>query len=478
MSPFSLIFIAVLGIALLLFLVIYVRIQAFIALLISSLFVAVIGGIPPGEIADVIREGMGNTLGYIAIIIGLGAMFGELLQASGGAEVISSTLVRKFGDERAPWALAITGLIIAIPVFFDVALILLIPLVYSLARRTGRSLLFYGIPLVAGIAVAHSFIPPTPGPVAVAGLLGADLGWVILFGLIAGIPSVIVGGIIFGRYIAGQIHLDIPEMATESMTVSPGASASEGGVKAGTPPSSVAVQQELAAEVAANEQNFPSFGLVVSIIAVPLVLILLNTVSAVILPEDSLLLGWIAFIGHPFVALTLAALLSFYFLGRRQGFSRGEVLRFATKSLEPVGLIILVTGAGGVFGRVLVETGIGEALANLMAASNLPIIVLAFLIATLVRVSQGSATVSMVTAAGLIAPAVEIGNYSPPLIGALTIAIACGATVLSHVNDSGFWLVGRFFNMSEAQTLRSWTVLETILGVVGFLVLLVISFFL
>jgi len=221
-----------------------------------------------------------------------------------------------------------------------------------------------------------------------------------------------------------------------------------------------------------------TFGLVITIIAVPLVLILLNTVSEVVLPEGSAVRDWIGFIGHPFVALTIAALLSFYFLGTRQGYTMGQVLKFATKSLEPVGLIILVTGAGGVFGRVLVETGIGEALANLMAASNLPIIVLAFLIATAVRVSQGSATVSMVTAASLVAPALELTEYSPAMTGAITIAIASGATVLSHVNDSGFWLVGKFFDMNEQQTLKSWTVLETILGGVGFLIVLVISFFL
>lgn len=453
MPTFSLIFIAILGVALLLFLVIYARIQAFVALLIASLFVAVIGGIPPAEIAGVIQEGMGNTLGYIAIIIGLGAIFGEMLQISGGAEIISNTLLKKAGEDKAPWALSFTGLIVAIPVFFDVALILFIPLVYSMARRTGRSLLYYGIPLVAGIAVAHSFIPPTPGPVAVAGLLGADLGWVILFGLIAGIPATIVGGIFFGKYIAKKIHIEAPvdnvEAAPDNATV---------------------------ADHAAKAPL--TFGIVVTILAVPLVLILLNTISGVILPEDSLVLGWIAFIGHPFVALTIATLLAFYFLGIRQGYSRRNIMRIASRSFEPVGLIILVTGAGGVFGRVLVETGIGEALANVMSASNLPIILLAFLIATLVRVSQGSATVSMVTAAGLIAPAVDLGNYSAPMVAAITIAIACGATVLSHVNDSGFWLVGKFFDMSEAQTLRSWTVMETIVGLVGFVIVLILSFFL
>ncbi|GAB4376659.1 MAG: gluconate:H+ symporter [Elainellaceae cyanobacterium] len=458
MSTFSLLFIAVLGIAILLFLVIFARIQAFVALLIASLFVALISGIPPAEIPEIIQTGMGNTLGYIAIIIGLGAMFGELLQVSGGAEAISNTLLRRFGQDRAQWALGFTGLLIAIPVFFDVALILFIPLVYSMARRTKRSLLYYGIPLVAGIAVAHSFIPPTPGPVAVAGLLGADLGWVILFGLIAGIPAMIVGGIYFGKYIAHEIHVDVPESFEDT---------SEG------------KQQEEAAEIAEAQPHKPvTFGLVAAVIGTPLVLILLNTVSEILLPEGSALRSWLAFIGHPFVALIIATLLSFYFLGVRQGYPMREVLKFATRSLEPVGLIILVTGAGGVFGRVLVETGIGDALAEVAAQTALPIIVIAFLIATVVRVSQGSATVSMVTAAGLIAPIVNAGDYSAPLIGAIAIAIASGATVLSHVNDSGFWLVGRFFDMDEQQTLRSWTVMETIVGVVGFLVVLIIGFFL
>ncbi|HEY9763002.1 MAG TPA: SLC13 family permease [Trichocoleus sp.] len=496
MSTFSLIFIAVLGIALLLFLVIVVRIQAFVALLISSLVVAIIGGIPPQDVAKTIQDGMGSTLGYIAIIIGLGAMFGELLQASGGAEVISNTLIRRFGEKRAPLALGLTGVIVSIPVFFDVALILLIPLVYSMTRRTGKSLLYYGIPLAAGLAVGHSFIPPTPGPVAVAGLLGADLGWVILMGLIAGIPAMLVGGLLFGRYIGNKIHLDLPASALvavdaperELVTLSAFPSEQRSGVTPqGRDPldasdvSEAKQQGEAAALAESRHQSsgrLPSFGLVLSILAVPLVLILLNTVSGVLLPEGNAVRNWITFIGHPFVALTIAALLSFYFLGIRQGFSQRQVLNLATKSLEPVGLIILVTGAGGVLGKVLIATGIGEALAGLMAASNLPVIALAFFIAVLVRVSQGSATVSMVTTAGLLAPVITTANYSAPLVGAITIAIASGATVLSHVNDSGFWLVGRFFDMTEQQTLRSWTVMETIVGVVGFLVMLLVSFFL
>ncbi|PSN16152.1 gluconate transporter [filamentous cyanobacterium CCT1] len=450
MSIFSLLFIAVLGIALLLFLVIVLRLQAFLALLLVSFFVAIIGGIPPAEIASVIQEGMGNTLGYIAIVIALGAMFGEILQVSGGAEQIANSLVKKFGQDNAQWALGLAGLVIAIPVFFDVALILSIPLVYSLGRRTGRSLLYYAIPLVAGIAVGHSFIPPTPGPVAVASLLGADLGWVILMGLIAGIPAMAIGGVFFGKKIASKIHLDVPAEMEE----------------AAPPPQGTPLKE------------LPSFGMVMTLVAIPLVLILLNTVLGVTLPEGNPVRNWAAFIGHPFTALTIVTLLSFYFLGTLRGYTRNDIQRIATKSFEPIGLIILVTGAGGVFGRTLIATGVGEALAGAMAASNLPIILLAFLIAMVVRVSQGSATVSMVTAAGLVAPAVTAANYSAPLVGAITIAIASGATVLSHVNDSGFWLVGKFLGMTEKQTLQSWTVMETIIGVVGLIIMLIVGLFL
>ena len=446
MSPGILILIAVLGIALLLFLVMKMRLQAFVALLLTSLFVAVAAGIPLNEIADTIQEGMGNTLGFIAIVVGLGSMFGEMLRISGGAEQLANTLVSKFGQDRAQWALGLTGFLVAIPVFFDVGLIILIPLVYGLAERTGKSLLYYAIPLTAGLAIAHSYIPPTPGPVAVASLINADLGWVILFGAIAGIPAMVVGGVFFGKYIARKIHLQVPEY------------------------------MQLEAPQPEEGKQPPAFGLLISIIALPLLLILLNTGSGILLPEGNFYRNLLAFLGHPFTALILGTLASFYFLGIKRGYSSAEVQQIATKSLEPVGLIILVTGAGGVFGRVLIASGVGDALAGAMAASNLPIILLAFLIATAVRVSQGSATVSMVTAAGIMAPAIQAGNYSAPTVGLITIAIASGATVLSHVNDSGFWLVSRYLGLSEQNALRSWTVMETIIGGVGFLVVFALSF--
>ena len=446
LSTTFLILLTVGSIALLLLLIIVVRLQAFIALLAVSMFAAILGGIPISEVADAIREGMGSTLGYIAVVIGVGTMLGEIIQVSGGARQIADTLVKTFGERRAHWALAVIGLIVAVPVFFEVALILFIPLVYDLTDRSTKSLLHYGIPLVSGIAVAHAFIPPTPGPVAVASLLNADLGWVIFFGLIGGIPAT-AAGVLYGTFIARRIVVPVPDY----------------------------MRVEIPAEDPASRRRQPGFGMVVSIIVLPLVLILLNTASGVVLAEESLLREWMSFIGHPFTALLLAALLAFYFLGTRLGFSADEVQRVATKSMEPVGMIILLTGAGGVFGYVLVATGVGDALVNLMAASNLPIILFAFLIATVVRVSQGSATVAMVTTAGLMAPIVQTVDVSAPMLGAVTIAIACGATVLSHVNDSGFWLVSQFMGLSEKETLQSWTVMETIVGLTGLFVMLVVS---
>lgn len=450
MSAFYLLSLAVISIILLLVLIIIVRIHAFIALLLVSLGVAVAGGIPVTEITDTIQEGMGGTLGYIAIVIGIGTMIGELLQVSGGARQIANTILKSFGERKAPWALSLIGLIVAIPVFFEVALILFIPLVYDMTRRTGKSILYYGIPLAAGMAVAHAFIPPTPGPVAVSALLGADLGWVIFIGFIAGIPSAMAGGVYFGKYIGGRIVLGVPE------TMLPETPEVEG----------------------ATEKRSPGFGVAVLIIAIPLVLILMNTAAEVWLPEDHTAGNLMAFIGHPFNALLLAVLLGFYLLGTRLGFSREEVLQVATRSLRPVGMIILLTGAGGVFGNVLVTTGVGDVIVDIMDASNLPIVLFAFIVATTIRVSQGSATVAMVTTAGLMAPVIESGDFSAPLVGSVTIAIACGATVLSHVNDTGFWLVKEYMGMTEKQTLSSWTIMETIIGATGLIVVLLFSLFL
>ncbi|REL24531.1 gluconate transporter [Rhodohalobacter sp. SW132] len=450
MSATFLILLTAGSIALLLILIMVVRVQAFLALLLVSIIVAIVGGIPITEITQAIQDGMGGTLGYIAIVVGIGTMLGEIVQVSGGAQRIADTIIRSFGENKSQWALAAVGLIVAIPVFFEVALILFIPLIYDMTRKTGRSILYYGIPLVGGIAVAHAFIPPTPGPVAVASLIGADLGWVILMGIIAGVPSAAVGGVFFGKFIAKKIHRDVPDY----------------------------MEVEVPESAADRERKLPSFGMVISIIALPLVLILLNTGSDILLAEGDPVRRWLSLIGHPFTALLLATLLSFYLLGTRLGFTAAEIQKIASRSMEPVGMIILVTGAGGAFGQILIATGVGEALVGLMEDTNMPVILFAFLVATVVRVSQGSATVAMVTAAGLIAPIVSMGDYSAPLLACITIAIACGGTVLSHVNDSGFWLVNQYMGLTEKETLQSWTVMETIIGLTGLAVVMTIGAFL
>lgn len=445
MSGSTLILIAVAGIFLLLFLVMRTKLHAFVSLLLVSLLVGIAAGMPLGDVIASIQNGMGGTLGFVAVVVGLGAMFGKMLEVSGGAERLAQTLVNKFGEDKAQWALALTGFIVAVPVFFDVGFIILVPIVYGLAKKTGRSLLYYGIPLLAGLAVTHSFIPPTPGPIAVANLIGAELGWVILFGVIAGIPATILAGPIFAKYIANKIHVNIPDyMEFEEIDTS---------------------------------KELPSFKMIVSLISIPLILILANTLSAVLLEEGNEIRTFFTFMGHPFVALTLATLLTFIFLGTRRGYTRDEVQEIATKALEPAGIIILVTGAGGVFKQVLIDSGVGDVLGEMMAGSALPAIVLAFLIAAVVRIAQGSATVSMVTAAGLITPLLELQNITGAALGLIVIAIASGATVLSHVNDSGFWLVNRYFGLDVKDTLKSWTVMETIIGLTGFAVVFLISLF-
>lgn len=449
MSVTALLLTAAGGVALLLVLVIWLKLHAFVALLLTSFVVALIAGIPLADIVPTITAGMGDTLGFVAIVVGLGVMIGQIIQVSGGAQRVAFTLINKFGEERAPLALGLTGFIVAIPVFFDVGLIILIPLAYAIARRLSRSLMYYAIPLAAGLAITHAFIPPTPGPVATAGILGADLGWVIIFGVVCGVPAFLVGGVAFGSYLGRTMDIDVPAYMLEDME-----------------------------EEATDPSEAPPFGLIVGLILLPLVLILANTLSQVVAAEGSSIRVFLTFLGDPVTALLLAALLTFYVLGVRRGWSRDRILEIAAKSLEPVGLIVLVTGAGGVFGAVLEEAGIGEALESALNASGLPLVAAAFLIALAVRVALGSATAAAVTSAGIIAPLLDGQDVSAPLLGLLVIVIACGATALSHVNDSGFWLVNRYLGLTEAETLKSWTVMETLLGCTGFAVALVISLFL
>ncbi|MBT8275944.1 MAG: GntP family permease [Bacteroidia bacterium] len=434
------------GIAVLLILILKFRIHAFVALLISSILVGIIAGMNPGCIVKTVQEGMGNTLGFVAVVVGLGAMFGAILEHSGGAEAIASFLLKRTGNKGASWALMATGFIIAIPVFFDVAFIILVPLIYSLQRKSGKSLLLYGIPLLAGLAITHAFIPPTPGPVAVADILNADLGWVIVFGAIVGIPTAIISGPLFARYIAKRIHVVAPELF----------------------------------EATTDDQPRPSVGMIAAIIGLPIVLIVCNTVLNSPMANgwvSETVKEWMEMIGHPFTALILANLIAWYLLGIRRKTSREKILKITTKSMGPAGIIILLTGAGGVFKEMLITTGTGDMMAAYFSELGLSTLLFAFIVAALVRILQGSATVAMITAAGVTAPLL-LGSTGDIEKALLVIAIASGASIMSHVNDSGFWLVSKYLGLSEKQTFRSWTIMTTILALVGISTVSLLSLFL
>lgn len=444
MSASRLIISALAGITLLLLLIIKGKLQPIIAILISAIFIGLLAGMPYETIIKSVNDGIGGTLKGIALLVGLGSMFGAILEISGGAQQIANTLVNKFGDAKAAWALGITGLVIAMPVFFDAGLIILIPIAFSLAKRTNKSTLIYAIPLLAGLAVGHAFIPPTPGPILVASMLGVDLGYVILVGLASGIVSMIIAGPIFGKYIGNKIYVPIPEYH--------------------------AVDKDI------DNDKLPKFSTVVSIILIPLLLIILNTVSNAV-PSLSKVAPFFSFIGEPFLALLIATVIAMMVLGIKHGYSREELEKVMTKSLQPTGLILLVTACGGVLKYILINSGIGEIIGNAVSSSPFPYVIVAFIVAALVRISVGSATVAMTMAAGIMAAMPGLSNYSQLYLACVTAAIAGGATVLSHFNDSGFWLVSTLLNIDEKTTLKTWTVMETLVGFSGFIVALIISFF-
>lgn len=399
---------------------------------------------PFEEIVTAVDDGIGNTLKGIALLVGLGSMFGAILEASGGAQTLAVTMVKKFGDEKAAWALGITGLVISIPVFFDAGLIILIPLAFSLAKRTKKSSLFYAIPLLAGLAVGHAFIPPTPGPVLVATMLNVELGWVILVGVCCGFFAMIVAGPVWGAICGKKFYVPVPDQ--------------------------IANQEDI------DESKLPSFASVVTIIMIPLVLIILKSVAGVV-PALAGVAPLFNFLGQPFAALLIATLAAMFILGTRHGYTMPELEKILTKSLEPTGLILLVTACGGVLRYILQYSGLGEIIGNAVASINLPIVVVAFLVAALVRICVGSATVAMTMAAGIVAAMPEIASLSPMYLACVVAAVAGGATVCSHFNDSGFWLVRSLIGLDEKTTLKTWTIMETLVGGTGFIVALIISFF-
>ncbi|WP_378739740.1 GntP family permease [Nocardia brasiliensis] len=458
-----------LAIAVLLFAIIKVKLEPFIALLLTGLALALAAGLPVSKIVgtaikagdSLLETGFGGILGHIAVIIGLGTVLGAILERSGGADVLTGKLLNLFGEKGTPVAMGLLGLIFGIPVFFDIGIFVLAPLIYVAAKRGGRSLVLYAMPMLAGLSMTHAFLPPHPGPVALGGLLGVSLGWLILMGFVCGLPGFVAAGIVWGSYIGKRIHVEVPDefLVRKEDETEP---APDEGERDADGSGGVATKTVTSAP--------PSVGLIGAIIAVPLVLILGATFGTQMLDKDSRLLQVLTFFGTPAVALLIAVLIAFYLLGVRRGSSVQELSQLTAESLRPVGMLLLVVGAGAFFGKVISATGIGTALADTMSAAGLPVIVLAYIISCGLRIAQGSATVAIVTTGGIVAPLVASHNYSQMSIALIAMAIAAGSIILSHVNDGGFWIIAKFFNLTVKQTLQTWTVLETILSVVSFAV--------
>ncbi|GAB4086263.1 GntP family permease [Myceligenerans cantabricum] len=457
-----LLLIAAAAVAVLLFLIIRVKLHAFVALVLVSLLTAVAAGIPAADIPDALLTGFSGTLGAVALLVGFGVMLGRLLETTGGAQILADTLIARFGENRAPLALGVAALIFGFPIFFDAGLVVFLPIIFTVARRFGGGILRYGLPTAGAFAVMHAVVPPHPGPVAAADLMGGSIGVTLLVGAPVAVAAWFLGVYQVSRFLGARYVVDIPDAVFGRMN---------GGRDAAAPGSTG--PSAAPGDTATTTQAPPRFRAVLLLLLLPLVLISLNTVVSTLItsgavPEDA---GWanaLTLIGATPVALLLTVLVALAVLAPGR-FSMGQAAGILDDALGPICSIILITGAGGMFGGVLRASGIGTALTDALSGLGLPLILQAFVIATVLRVAQGSATVALTTTAGLISAQVAAEGLSDLRIALLVFAVAAGATVLSHVNDSGFWLVSRFFGMDVRTTLKTWTVLETTLGLAVFL---------
>lgn len=443
-----LIFILFASIALLLLLIIKFKVHAFVALVLVSLLTALATGMPVDKILPTLLGGFGNTLAAVALLVGLGAMIGRLLEITGGAKVLADTLINKFGEKKAPFALGVASFLFGFPIFFDAGLVVMLPIIFSVAKQFGGSLFRYAFPAAGAFAVTHAFLPPHPGPVASGDILGANIGLLTIVGFILAVPTWYFATYLYGLYLGKKFHLPLPKTFLNS-----------------APINETAVQ------------NPPSFKKVLFILLLPLCLIMLDTVLntlavAKVIDGSALWVQSLRLIGKTPIALLISLLVTILLLKEQRSFEQIE--KICDNALGPICAIVLVTGAGGMFGGVLRSSGIGDVLAKSFSDTGMPVIVAAFLISVALRVAQGSATVALTTTSALIAPMVAATTgLSQFDLCFIVIAIASGATAFSHVNDSGFWLVSRFLEMDTKTTLKTWTVMETIIGLVGFTLALI-----
>lgn len=419
----------------LILLVALAKVNPFIALVLASLGLAVAARMPLNTIMHSFEAGLGNTLGHIAVVIALGTMLGKMMAESGGADQIAYTLIRVFGEKRVHWAMVIIGLIVGLPAFFEVGFVLLIPIAYTVARRTHTSLVLVGLPMVAGLSVVHGLVPPHPAAMLAVTIFHADVGRTIFYALIIGVPTALIAGPIYAKVIAPHIQL----------------------------PSENPMADQFAEH--GSERALPGFGITLLTILLPVLLMLVGSWANRMARPGTALNAGLTFVGNDDIALLIGAIFSFFTLGRMRGFTRETILRFTNESLGPTAMITLLVGAGGGFGRILQDSHVSDALVAVAMRSHVSVLCMAWLLAATMRLATGSSTVAMSTAASIVAPvALQTPNVHPEL---LAIATGAGSLIFSHVNDGGFWLVKEYFNMSVVDTFKTWSVCETIISVVA-----------
>lgn len=429
-----------LGIAVLVIAITYFKLHPFLALILGSLTVGAIAGRNMLDAVASFSAGVGSTVAGVGVLIALGAMFGKLLADSGGADQIVDTIVGKSSPRMLPWSMAGIGAIIGLPMFFEIGLVLLMPVIFLVAKRTEKSIISLGIPALAGLSAMHGFVPPHPGPLAAIDAVDANLGLTLGLGILVAIPTIIVAGPIFARFADKWVPVpagDLYDASTEP------------------------------------RENRPSFGITLATVLLPVILMMGKAFGDVLLDDDTAARRVLDFIGEPFVALLISVIVAIFTFGIATGMTKDDVSDVLNSSLPPIAGIILIVGAGGGFKQTLIDTGIAEVVADFVRDSGVSVLLLAWLVAAVIRLATGSATVATITAAGVMAPIA--GDLPSAEVSLLVLAIGAGSVFFSHVNDAGFWLVKEYFGLTVGQTIKSWSIMETILSVSGLIVVLALN---
>ncbi len=420
------------------------KMNPFIVLIVVSLVLGLAVGMPMGNIVKAFETGVGNALGHIALVVGLGTMLGKMMAESGGAERIANTMIKAFGEKNVHWAMMTVAFIVGLPVFFEVGFVLLVPIAFNVAKRTGTNMVLVGIPMVAGLSVVHGLIPPHPAALLAVTAYSADIGRTILYALIVGIPTAIIAGPIFGKLIS-KVVIPNPDNPLISQFV----------------------------DESKKDRELPGFGITLFTILLPVALILIGSWADLFFAPKTFANDFLRLIGNSVIALLIATLVSFWTFGRARGFGADQILKFTNECLAPIAGITLVVGAGAGFGRILMDGGVSKAIVGIATDAHLSPLILGWFVAALIRVATGSATVAMTTACGIVAPIVStVGGVRPEL---MVLATGAGSLILSHVNDGGFWLVKEYFNMTVPQTFKTWTVMETLVSVLALLFTLALA---